>query len=262
MPLASTRTVTSPRVDISLILPAYNEERSIASTLAEATAYFARRRLTHEIVVAADGDDATRTIARDVAERDPRVRVIGGAGRRGKGRAIREAVALVEGAIIGFADADGKTPIEELDAVRPGLERGYDIVIGSRALAHSRVEVAQPVHRRLGAKGFNAARDALLGLQEIPDTQCGFKFFQADVARDLFSRQRVDGYMFDVEILYLARQSGYRIMQLPIRWRDDADSRVRLLTSNARSAIDLVRIRLGAGRRAPEGKLSPACDHR
>ena len=237
--------MTTPRVDISLVLPAYNEERTIRRTLEEAQAYFSSRGVTHEIVVAADGDDGTREIVGDVAARDPCVRVIGGPGRRGKGCAIREAMALVDGDVVGFADADGKTPIGELDRVRPCLDRGYDIVIGSRALARSQVEVAQPLYRRVGAKAFNLARNALLGLHDIPDTQCGFKFFRGSVARDLFARQRVDGYMFDVEVIHLARRSGYRIAQLPIRWRDDGDSRVDLVASNARSAVDLLRIRIG-----------------
>ena len=250
--------MTTPRVDISLVLPAYNEERSIARTLAEAEAYFTGRDLAYEIVVAADGDDRTREIAGEVASRDPRVRVIGGPGRRGKGRAIREAMALVQGSVVGFADGDGKTPFEELDAVRERLEQGYDIAIGSRRAAGSQVEVAQPLYRRVGAQGFNLVRDALLGLEDIPDTQCGFKFFRAAAARDLFGRQRVDGYMFDVEVLYLARQAGYRVAQVPVQWRDDGDSRVSLVASNARSMIDLLRIRLGARRRAPETALRPA----
>jgi dolichyl-phosphate beta-glucosyltransferase len=252
--------VTSPRVDISLILPAYNEERSIAGTLEAARGYFDDRGLAFEIVVAADGDDRTREIAGDVADGDPRIRVIGGPERRGKGRGIRDGVAICHGAVIGFADADGKTPIEELDRFRSRLDQGYDVVIGSRTLPGSRVEVAQPLHRRLGSKGFNLVRDALLGLKDIPDSQCGFKFFRGAVARDLFSRQRVDGYMFDAEVLYLARRSGYRIAQVPIRWRDDADSRVDLLASNARSAVDLVRIRLGGRRRSPEASLATAYD--
>jgi dolichyl-phosphate beta-glucosyltransferase len=252
--------VTSPGLDISLVLPAYNEERAIPGTLEAARTYFDDRGLRFEIVVAADGDDGTRDIVRAVSERDPRVRVIGGAERRGKGRGIREAVAIAGGAVIGFADADGKTPIEELDSFRSRLDEGYDVVIGSRILPGSHVEVAQPLHRRLGSKGFNSVRGALLGLRDIPDSQCGFKFFRGAVARDLFSRQRVDGYMFDAEVLYLARLSGYRIAQVPIRWRDDADSRTALLTSNARSLLDLIRIRLGGRRRGREVHAAAASD--
>jgi dolichyl-phosphate beta-glucosyltransferase len=243
--------MTAARVDIGIALPAYNEERSIARTLAEAQGYFSDRGLTYEIVVAADGDDRTRETAGQIAARDPHIRIIGGPGRRGKGRGVREAMAILGGEVVGFADADGKTPFESLDAMRARLDEGYDIAIGSRRVAGSRVEVPQPLYRRAGARGFNVARDALLGLQDIPDTQCGFKFFRAAAARDLFGRQRVDGYMFDAEILYLARQAGYRIAQVPVRWRDDADSRVSLVASNARSAVDLMRIRFAAGHGAP-----------
>jgi dolichyl-phosphate beta-glucosyltransferase len=124
------------------------------------------------------------------------------------------------------------------------------VVIGSRALADSRIEKPQPLYRRLGSRGFHVLMRTVVGLSGITDTQCGFKFFRRDVALDLFRRQRIDGYMFDVEILYLARRAGYRIAQVPVRWRDDGDSRLALLSGNFRNVVDLFRIRFsGAGSR-------------
>jgi dolichyl-phosphate beta-glucosyltransferase len=233
------------RPDITLILPAYNEVSAIACTIQEAKKYFEGRRKTYEIVISADGGDGTRELASEMAKSDPALRVLGGVERRGKGYGVRRAVALANGEIIGFADADNKTPIDEFDKFEPWLREGYEIVIGSRGLSGSIVERAQPFYRRLGAQGFALVMHVVVGLGEIPDTQCGFKFFQRRAALDLFGRQKIDGYMFDVEILYLAKRAGYRIAQVPVRWRDDRDSRLALLSGNIRNLIDLFRIRLG-----------------
>ena len=153
-------------------------------------------------------------------------------------------MARARGRIVGFVDADDKTPIEEMDKLLPWLERGFDVVIGSRGLADSQVEVPQAAYRRLGSRAFGLAMHALLGLRDVRDTQCGFKFFGGDVARDLFARQKIDGYMFDVEILHLAHRSGYRVKEVGVRWRDDRDSRLDLVAGNWRNLVDLLRIRL------------------
>ena len=230
---------------ITLIMPAYNEAKRIAQTVSEARDYFARRGLTCEIIVSADGTDGTRELVAEMAKTDPNLKVIGSAERRGKGYGVRQGVRLARGEVIGFVDADNKTPIDEFDKFEPYLRDGYDVIIGSRGLRESRIERAQPLHRRLGSKGFALFMHAVVGLPGITDTQCGFKFFQRHLALDLFSRQKIDGSMFDVEILYLARQSGYRIAQVPVRWRDDGDSRLVLLGGNIRNAVDVFRIRFG-----------------
>jgi glycosyltransferase involved in cell wall biosynthesis len=230
---------------LSLILPAYNEARSIRGTLEEVQAYLDGRPDCYEILVCADGDDGTREIVAQRARLDARVQVFGERQRRGKGRGIREGVARARGEIIGFADADNKTPISELEKILPWLERDYDAVIGSRGLGDSRIEVAQPLYRRLGSRVFALGMRLLTGLWDIRDTQCGFKFFRAPVARDLFAHQRIDGYMFDVEVLYQAVRRGYRIREVGVRWRDDGDSRLRLVAGNWQNLKDLLRIRFG-----------------
>jgi len=242
---------------LSLIIPAYNEAKRIAQTVGEARDHFARRNLSCEIIVSADGDDGTRELVAEMAKTDPTLSVIGSPERRGKGHGIRQGVALARGDVIGFVDADNKTPIEEFAKFEPYLHEGYEVVIGSRALPESQIERAQPIHRRLGSKGFGVFMHAVVGLPGIIDTQCGFKFFQRSTALDLFSRQKIDGYMFDVEILYLAQQSGYRIAQVPVRWHDDGDSRLVLLGGNIRNAIDVLRIRFGDSR---ERRLAVALD--
>ena len=232
--------------DISLILPAYNEAGRIAGTIAEAVSYFQSRRYTYEILVAADGDDGTREIVAKLGQRDPAIRAFGDPARRGKGRGIREAVGMAVGSIIGFAAADNKVPIEEYDKIAPVLAEGFPIVIGSRALARAAILRSQPWFRRIGGKSFGVFMRATTGLRGISDTQCGFKFFQRDVARRLFSLQKIDGYMYDVEILLLAQYLGYRVREVPIRWRDDGDSRLELVRGNLRNLRDILRLRARA----------------
>ncbi len=233
-----------PGVDLSLVVPAYNEATRIRRTLDSLRSWLIARGLAFEVIVAADGDDGTREIAASVGEGDARFTVLGGTARGGKGRAVRQGVGRSRGRVVGFVDGDEKTPIEELDRLLPWLERGFDLVIGSRAMADSRIEVPQALYRRVGSRAFGLATHALLGLQHVRDTQCGFKVFRGDVARDLFARQRIDGYLFDVEILHLATRSGYRIKEVGVRWRDDRDSRLDLVAGNWRNVLDLLRIRL------------------
>jgi len=227
--------------EISLILPAYNEARVIPKTIADAVRYFTARGLRYEIIVAADGADGTREVVREMARENPALGVIGEDARRGKGRGIREAVALAAGAVIGYADADNKVPIDEFDKFCPLLQQGVDVVIGTRR-GGATIERAQPLYRRLGGKAFHWVMQAAVGLSGIIDTQCGFKFFLRSAAKELFRRQQIDAYMFDVEILAIARRLGYRIQQVPIRWRDDADSRLDLVAGNLRNARDICRI--------------------
>jgi glycosyltransferase involved in cell wall biosynthesis len=229
--------------EISLILPAYNEAHVIPVTIGQAVSYFDSRGMTYQIIVAADGADGTREIVRQMAATNPALSVTGADARRGKGLGIREAVAVATGKIIGYADADNKVPIDDFDKFRPVLAAGVDVAIGSRR-GGAVIERAQPFYRRIGSMGFGWFMHTVVGLAGIQDTQCGFKFFQHAVARELFRRQKIDGYMFDVEILAIARRLGYRIEQLPIRWRDDADSRLNLVSGNLHNVRDIFRIGL------------------
>jgi len=229
--------------DVSLILPAYNEAATIGNTIREAGNYFRSRGLRHEIIVAADGEDGTREIAAEAGRQGEPVRVTGNRERGGKGRGVREAMALARGEVAGYADADNKVSIEEFDKFQPLLREGSEVAIGSRAMRDSRIEKRQPLYRQLGGKGFGWFMHAVVGLDGIVDTQCGFKFFTREAAREIFSRQQIDGYMFDVEILVLARRLGYSIQQVPIQWRDDGDSRLALVSGNLRNVADIFRIR-------------------
>jgi dolichyl-phosphate beta-glucosyltransferase len=245
----------SQTCDISLILPAYNEAKTIDTTLAEAAEYFRSRGWNYEIIVAADGDDGTRETAREFAKRDSGVVVIGEPGRRGKGKGIRDGVRIATGSIIGFADADNKVPIDEFDKIDILLQKGIEVVIGSRGLDRSQIERRQLWYRRIGSQAFAYLLRTVVGMPGVRDTQCGFKFFPNEIAKDLFSRQQIDGYMFDVEILILAQRLGYKIVEVPIRWRDDADSRLQLFSGNVRNLMDIFRIRISCER---QSRLAPA----
>jgi dolichyl-phosphate beta-glucosyltransferase len=232
---------------VSLIIPAYNEVGYIRTTLDQALGYFSGRGMASELIVTADGNDGTREasleIAHDYRNRATRIHVLGSPERRGKGFAVREAVQLAAGDVIGFTDADNKTPISEFDKIEARLLEGFDVVIGSRSLPDSEIGRMQPLYRRLGSKSFAVVKRLCVGLDDIIDTQCGFKFFAGDVARDLFRRQTIDGYLFDVEILFIARQRGYRIAQVPVRWRDDGDSRSQPVRGAFRILRDTLAIR-------------------
>jgi dolichyl-phosphate beta-glucosyltransferase len=130
-----------------------------------------------------------------------------------------------------------------VDKLLPALERGCEVVIGSRAVGDSRIIRPQPLYRRVGSRAFKWVMRALVGLYGIGDTQCGFKFFQAGAAKELFARQRIDGYMFDVEILRLARRLGYEIEEVGVCWQDDGDSRYDPIGGTWRNAKELLRIR-------------------
>jgi len=235
---------------LSLIVPAYNEAGTIVHTLDALGEFLEKQPYSYEILVCADGTDGTRELVAERARNDARLGVLGSPDRGGKGRALRQGVLRARGSIIGFLDADYKVPIDEIDKILPWLDRGCDIAIGSRGLSESRIEVRQPFYRRLGSRGFGVAMRLIVGLRGIRDTQCGFKFFDGPVARDLFSRQRIDGYMFDVEILHLAERSGYRVKEVGVRWRDDGDSRLQLVAGNWQNLLDLFRIRFGGLREA------------
>ncbi|MFN0105236.1 MAG: glycosyltransferase [Bryobacteraceae bacterium] len=233
----------APEPDVSLILPAYNEAATIVNTIREAHSYFESRGLKSQIIVSADGNDGTRERSRELFVEIPGLIVIGGALRAGKGRGIRLGVEQAAGNIIGFADADNKVPIDEFDKFLPLLRGKAELVIGSRAIDSSKIEKAQPLYRQIGSRGFYVFVQTVVGLPGITDSQCGFKFFRHALAKAVFGKQEIDGYMYDVEILALALRMGACIEQVPVRWHDDADSRLDLVAGNIQNVKDIFRIR-------------------
>lgn len=228
---------------VSLIVPAFNESQTIVLTLAAMLDYLARQTWNWEVIVSADGMDGTRERAAEFAAQDGRFAVIGSPQRLGKGHGVRDGVLRAAGDTIGFLDADYKTPIEEIEKILPWFDQGCDVVIGSRRAGAARVEIPQPLYRRAGSRLFNLLMRRLMGLPNVRDTQCGFKFFTRAAARTLFSLQRIDGYMFDVEVLRLCKLMGLRVAEVGVRWRDDGDSRYDPIGGTIRNMRELLRIR-------------------
>ncbi len=240
---------------LSIVVPAYNEARRLPPFLQRMVAYLDRRHLTYEILVVDDGSrDHTAQVVELFAQQSPNVRLILLPCNRGKGAAVRRGMQAARGTVQLFADADGATPIEELAYLESALTAGADLAIGSRALASQdpTYTVQARWHRSALGSLFNAIVQRL-GLRDIADTQCGFKLFRRSVAQDLFSVTCVDGYAFDLELLYLARQRGYRIAEVPINWNDQPGSKVRPWRDGLTMLRDLMAVR----KRDAEGQYMP-----
>jgi dolichyl-phosphate beta-glucosyltransferase len=228
---------------LSIVVPAYNEVQRIAQTLRDMQRFLDDKGYSYEIIVSADGTDGTREAAAEMAKSDPRIIVIGSPERGGKGRGVREGVLRARGQFVGNVDADYKTPIDQVERMLPYLQSGYEVVIGSRRAEGTLIEKHQPLYRRLGSKGFAFVMRALVGLHGINDTQCGFKFYSRRAAIALFSKQKIDGYMFDVEILRLAKLDNMTIKEVGVRWADDGDTRYNPIGGTIKNAKELLRIR-------------------
>jgi dolichyl-phosphate beta-glucosyltransferase len=238
---------------LSVVIPAYNEALRLPATLARVREHLAGRGLAHEILVVDDGStDATADLARAAGDV---VRLLRHEPNRGKGYAVRRGMLAAIGERRLMSDADLSTPIEELARLEAEIDRGFDVAIGSRAVAGARIEVRQPPYREALGRLFNRLVQVLL-LPGVADTQCGFKLFTAAAAEAAFGSCRLDGFSFDVEALYLARRRGLRIAEVPIVWRNDAATRVGLGGGSA-AFLDLLRIRLLALRGA-YGPPAPA----
>ena len=235
---------------LSVIVPAYNERDRLPATLREVAAYF---REPVEIIVADDGsNDGTAEMAeRQLAPTGHPYAVIRHEENHGKGCAARLGMLHARGKIFLIIDADNATPIPEWEKLRRGLEDGADIVIGSRAVPDARIPVAQPWYRRPLGPAYNLLVQVVL-FGGIRDTQCGFKAYRGEVARELFSRQRIDGFTFDPEVIFLALRRGYRVDEVGVTWNDQPDSRVSVLRDSLRMFWDLLRVRLNAMRGAYE----------
>ena len=231
----------APSVELEVLLPALNEEHRIGSALQALTDHLDARRLRASITVIDNGSsDRTVDIVTSFAGLSIPVNIVGCA-QRGKGAAIRKAVLLSRARWVGFCDADLSTPVETLDSVLSALRAGNDIVVASRRCAGARYASKQPMLRRLGGFGFRRLTASYV--PSVSDTQCGFKFFERETARQLFERAVLDGFAFDVEILGLAHGSGKAIAEVPVVWRDVDDSSFRLWQDGQRVARDVIDLR-------------------
>lgn len=240
---------------LSVVIPAYREEARIPGTLRTVVDYLARQEYTSEIIVVDDGSpDGTRQMVRSFIEAHggtPPITLIEN-DHRGKGYTVRTGMLHGQGRYIVFTDADLATPISEVGKMIGSLEAGSDIAMGTReGIGAERMN--EPFYRHLMGRVFNLLVRLISGLQ-FEDTQCGFKGFRREVAHDLFSRVQLYGADarqikggavtgFDVEVLYLALQAGYRIEEIPVKWRYGAESKVNPLVDSVRMFIDVLKVR-------------------
>lgn len=212
--------------DISVVIPAFGEEARLPATLARICEYLAGRRLDAEIIVVDDGSpDATSDVAHAGLAGWPRYQLLRNEPNAGKGASVRRGMLAATGALALFSDADLSTPIEELERLEAAHAAGADVAIGSRALRESNIEIHQPWLREASGRMFNLFI-RLFVMGGLHDTQCGFKSFRHEVIAPVFSRQTIERWGFDVEILYLARRLGYQIAEVPVTWRNDTASKV------------------------------------
>lgn len=237
-------------VRLSLILPAYNEQARLPYTLAEVTAYVCREGIDCELIVVDNGSaDATSAVAQQAmaAGLGPAVRLLR-TDRRGKGLAVRTGMLAARGEVLLFGDADLSWSVDDVSRFLDAVEAGSPVVIGSREGRGAR-RIGEPGYRHAMGRVFNRVVQAL-AVPGIEDSQCGFKAFSADAARAIFERQRIDGFGFDVEVLYLARRLGYPIHVLPLRWEHKHNSRVAPVRDTLGMLRDVLAVRLNDWRGA------------
>jgi glycosyltransferase involved in cell wall biosynthesis len=231
-------------VDLSVVVPCFNEESRLPGSLAAVLAFLEASGRDYELILVDDGSrDCTPRLIREAERSNPRVCGVVLPANRGKGRALAEGVRASRGELVLISDADFSAPIEELPKLEAAVAAGAAVAIGSRARRGAR-EVDQPLHRRAMGKGFNLLVQALV-LPGLWDTQCGFKLFRGEVARDLFGRLSVEGFAFDVEVLYLARRSGWEVSEVPVRWINSTTTRVQAVRHSREMLMDVLRIRFG-----------------
>ncbi|MGA3185927.1 MAG: dolichyl-phosphate beta-glucosyltransferase [Bryobacteraceae bacterium] len=226
---------------LSIVIPAYNEERRLPATLDRILAYLEHLPVSvTEILVVDDGSrDGTAAL---VEARGGLIRLVSNPGNRGKGYAVRHGMQAAQGDWILSTDADLSAPIEELDKLILAARRESAVVaIGSRALDRKLVKVHQPMMREVSGRAFNIVMRLVTGLP-FRDTQCGFKLFRKDAARQIFSRQVEEGFSFDVEDLLIAQTLGLRSIEVPVEWSNVEGTKVSL-AQGIKSFADLVRIR-------------------
>lgn len=231
------------RPDLSVVVPAYNEEGRLEPTLRDVAGYCRRTGRTAEIIVVDDGSrDQTATLVNRLSRELPEIRLIRLAANTGKGFAVRTGVVNSLGRLVLFTDADGATPISEIDRLETAIRAGAHVAIGSRVVKGEGVRVRAKWYRRLMGRSFHFLVTTLT-VRGIDDTQCGFKLFQSDVAHDLFARLLMNRFSFDVELLLMAQLQGHQVAEVPVNWTHIAGSRINLFTDSLRMTWDLFAIR-------------------
>jgi len=233
------------KVELSVVIPAYNEAERIGPTIEALRAYLRANGVDYEIIVVSDGStDATESIVKQHVQNDSRIKLVDYHPNKGKGRAVRVGMLEARKTNVLLSDADLATPIEDLEKLQQkALENGCDVVVGSRALKESVVIGWRPWYRELSGIVFNKFV-RLLAVPGIHDTQCGFKYFRNGAAARIFPQARLDGFGFDVEALFLARKLGYRIGETGVRWKNSPATKVSVFRHTLPMVCEVVRVRI------------------
>jgi len=234
---------------LSLVIPAYNEEKRLPKTLTEIDGYLRTKDYDYEILVVNDGSkDKTVEIVNNLIPGIKNLRVTGYNRNQGKGYAVRFGMMETKGDFRLFSDADNSTSVDQVERMWPEFEKGADIVIGSRDVKGAILDPPQPWMRHmLLGEGFKLFRKLVVDLWKIEDTQCGFKCFTKEAAENIFPRCRISRFAFDPEILIIGKRMGYKIKEIPVYWKNDLESKVKL-KSIFKIALDLFVIRLNSFR--------------
>lgn len=242
-----------PEPFLSIVIPAYNEARRIGNTVQKVWEYANTKPFNTELIVVDDGStDKSPALLQAATKESPLIRVLRNDRNRGKGFSVRRGVLEAQGQFVLFTDADLSAPIEETDKLLAALESsGADAAVGSRALRRELIGIHQPKFREYGGRFFNLLVRLFTGL-EIHDTQCGLKLFRRATTRRAFELQRVEGFGFDPEVLFLIERLGGRVTEVPVRWDDNPATKVRFVRDAFRMVLDLIGLRW----RAWSGKYS------
>lgn len=227
---------------LSIVIPAYNEELRLPASLEKIAAYVREKRPNTEVLVVDDGSvDRTAAVAESWRDRFPRLRVLSNGTNRGKGFSVRHGSLEAQGRIVLFTDADLSSPIEEAEKLLSVLQT-YDVAIGSRAMDRRLIEVRESLFREVAGIIFNKIVRFTLWLPFV-DTQCGFKAFRRDRCRIIFEQQTIERFGFDPELLYLARHHGLSIKEVPVRWAHSPATKVNMLRDSVQMFLDVLVIR-------------------
>jgi dolichyl-phosphate beta-glucosyltransferase len=228
---------------LSVIIPAYNEEKRLPKTLEEIDKYLRKQNYNYEIIVVNDGSkDKTAEIVREMFSEFRNLKLIDNKINQGKGAVVRQGMLSAKGEYRLFTDADNSTSIDQVEKMWPEFKKGYDIVFGSRDVKGAILDPPQPLFRRFLGEAFGFLTNLIVGTWGIADSQCGFKCFTKKAAEDIFPRCKINRFAFDPEILIIAKKLGYKIKEIPVYWRNDPESKVKF-KSIVKMAIDLFKIR-------------------
>jgi len=231
-------------IRLSVIIPAYNEEKRLPKTLAEIDRYLSKQFYEYEIIVVNDGSkDKTAEIVRNLIPIIKNLRLIDNKENNGKGYVVRQGMLEARGEFRLFTDADNSTSINQIEKIWPEFEGGQDVVIGSRDIKGAVLDPPQPwIRQIILGEGFKLFRKIIIGLWKIEDTQCGFKCFTKKATENIFPKCKINRFAFDPEILVIAKKLGYKIKEIPVYWKNDPESKVKF-KSILKMAIDLFKIK-------------------